>query len=219
MYIDEVGLQVEKPLRDTPACRLQLLRLLVAAAVKLHYEDTVAEGSIEFAESSDAQQQQQQQEQQQQQQQQQQEEGDAAVTLRALQQPVGAALEALKLPPLLSDASPQEILAALKAVEARAAAATGKAGDIYEGEQQQQQQLQQVQQQLQQLPLLLGPRGAAHLSFGVKGLYEERFAAAVLLLLLQQLQQTQDRISETLERLQLLTADPKTDYRQARVGR
>ena len=71
---------------------------------------------------------------------------------------------------------------------------------------------------LLQLPLLLGPPGAAVMSCGIRGEGEQQFAAALRLLHLQQLQQTQDSITEAIERMQLLTADPKTDHRLARVG-
>ena len=67
-----------------------------------------AEGHLKIADTGMSQQQQQQQQQEQQQR------GDTAKLLQLLRTPLARALEALHLPPLASDASPAEALAALQ---------------------------------------------------------------------------------------------------------
>lgn len=70
---------------------------------------------------------------------------------------------------------------------------------------------------LQRLPVLLGaPLGGAGGPQWRE--YERQYVATLRVLHIAQLQQTQDRINEALERMQLLTANPQTDQRLARVG-
>ncbi|CDJ69479.1 hypothetical protein, conserved [Eimeria necatrix] len=169
-----------------------------------------SEGTLKGVDPSEAQQQLE-KEQQQQEQQQQQQRAAAAEAAKLMRAPLADALSCMQLPPLPSDASPEETLAALQAVEAGIAAETrapAREGSYTTAE---------ARQLLLQLPLLVGPPSGG--SGGPqRGPFENQFAAAARLLQLQQLQQTQDSVNEALERMQLLTADPKTDHRLAKVG-
>lgn len=205
-YCKEVGLEVAGDTEDSPASRLVLLRDLIGVAIRYQYEDATADGHLKIADTGISQ-----HEQQQQKEQQQEQHRDAANLLQLLHAPIARALDTLHLPPLASDASPAYTLAALQAIEARVKPyheASTNETTLNEKE---------TNALLQQLPVMLGmPLGG---SGGPQWReYEKEFVATLRVLHLAQLQQTQDSINEALERMQLLTADPRTDHRLAKVG-
>lgn len=206
-YCREAGIETEGQKDESPSSRLFLLKRLVGLAVCYQYEDAMAEGVLKGIERSSQEHQQQGTQQREQQKQQ----IDAAAVLQQLHAPLAAALDTLRLPPLPDDPSPEETLAALKAVEGHvcppAGDSQGQTGGLSADE---------AEVLLQQLPLLIGaPVGGRPSQWGE---YERRFIALLRVLHVAELQKTQEAINEALERMQLLTADPRTDHRLARVG-
>ncbi|KAL8439112.1 hypothetical protein Efla_007898 [Eimeria flavescens] len=226
-YCREAGVESVEEEEDSAVSRLSLLRRLVGLAVKFKYQDAITDGLIkgtkETDERSKQQQQhkqqqqqnkQQQQHKQQQQQRQQQDQQDLAELLQQLRQPLCDALEALRLPALEEDATAEETLAALKAIEARVCPVSPPAG----GEETGGLGAEQTAELLLRLPLLLGPAVEGSSSNKEAAAWRRKFAAALRVLHVARLQETQDEVDEALERMQLLTADPRTDHRLARVG-
>ncbi|KAL8275440.1 hypothetical protein Esti_000652 [Eimeria stiedai] len=205
-YSCEAGIETQGVETDSSASRLSLLQRLIGLALKYSYQDAIADSLLKGSEES----QDQQDEKRKKQQQQQQQELDDLV--KALRAPLAEALEALSLPPLEADASPAKTLAALKAIEARVCAASA---DGLEGGSSSL-SVKETVSLLQQLPLLLGPRIGKAAGGKEAGDWERQFAAALRVLHAMRLQETQNQIDEALERMQLLTADPKTDHRLAR---
>ncbi|OEH74040.1 hypothetical protein cyc_06778 [Cyclospora cayetanensis] len=212
-YCKDARLKVEAShSEDTATSRLALLRGMTNLAIKYQYEDALMENRLEGI--SDAGASTSRGQPMPTQHQQQTEDADAAAIVKLLHAPLNEALAALHLPPLLAcESSVGETLAALQAIAARTGADTAVAGEddcLTEEE---------ARELLQQLPVLLGaPQGGPPGGKSPWRDFERRFASALRVLHVMELQRTQDTINEALERMQLLTADPRTDHRLARVG-